>query len=130
MKLCPPWPDIEMMLTIDPSIFSRFMIASASCIRKKGARTLIANIASKSSGLVSQMVPRSVMPAEFTRMSTRPNAMSASATTLRVSSIDARSAATKTVLTPFLSSANFTLAPRSALRPVMTRPAMPRSANR
>ena len=79
MKLWPPWPDIEMMLTIEPSIFSRFMIVSASCIRKNGARTLTANIASNSSGLVSQIVPRSVMPAELTRMSTRPKALSASA---------------------------------------------------
>ena len=82
MKLCPPWPDIEMMLTIEPSIFSRFMTFSASCIRKNGARTLTANMASNSSGLVSQIEPRSVMPAELTRMSTRPNALSASATTL------------------------------------------------
>ena len=57
------------------------MIFAASCMRKNGARTFTANIASKSSGLVSRMVPRSVMAAALTSTSTRPNASSALAMT-------------------------------------------------
>jgi hypothetical protein len=56
-----------MMLTIEPCMLSRRISFAASCIRKNGARTLTANMASNSAGSVSQIVPRSVMPAELTR---------------------------------------------------------------
>src|SRR5882672_8539122 len=79
MKDCPPWADMLRMLTTVPFIFSRRMILSTSCIRKNGARTLTANIRSKSSGEVSQIVPRSVKPATLIKTSTRPNAVSAAA---------------------------------------------------
>ena len=71
------------MLTIAPSIFLRIISFAASCIRKNGARTFTSNIASKSSGLVSTSVPRSVMAAALTSTSTRPNAFSAAGTILR-----------------------------------------------
>ena len=119
-----------MMLMIEPSIFSRFITFRQCCIRKNGARTLTANMASNSAGSVSQIDPRSVRPAELTRISMRPNALSAAATIFSASSVTARSAGTKIALAPIFSSAALTFSPRAALRPVTTRPAAPRSANR
>ncbi|MNT54229.1 hypothetical protein D3C72_1913710 [compost metagenome] len=91
------WPaiaDIEPILTIVPCVPSRRITLTASCIRKNGARTLTANMRSKSSGLVSRMVPRSVIAAALTSASTRPNLPSQALTTLRASSTFSRSAST------------------------------------
>ena len=70
MKVCPPWPDIEMMLTIEPGVpvalhhLGRFLHQEERRAHVDGEH------ASKSSGLVSQMVPRSVIAAALTRTST------------------------------------------------------------
>ena len=42
MKGWPPCADMDWMLTIEPSIFSRRMIFAASWMRKNGARRLTA----------------------------------------------------------------------------------------
>ena len=76
MKDWPPIADIEEMLTIVPCTLSRRMSLIVSCIRKKGARVLTANILSNNSGLVSMIEPRLVSPAAFTRASTRPKVLS------------------------------------------------------
>ena len=130
MKGWPALDDMDAMLTIVPSTLSRRISFAASCIRKKGARTLMANIRSKSSGEVSRIVPRSVMAAALTRASSRPKAASAAATTSRQSSTRARSARRKRTLQPVSAViASATALPFSALRPQVTRPAAPRSAS-
>src|SRR5436309_1809543 len=60
MKGWPASAEIEPMLQIAPSTPSRIISLIASCIRKKGPCTLIANILSNRSGVVSRIVPRSV----------------------------------------------------------------------
>ena len=91
-KGCPACSDIEPILTIRPSMFSRIIIFAASWIRKKGARVLTAIILLNKSGFVSSIFPRSVRPAELTSMSTRPKIVSVSAIMRCTSSIFSRSA--------------------------------------
>ena len=116
------------MFTIVPWIFFLIITLAASCMRKNGARTFTSNIESNSSGLVSRIVPRSVMAAALTSTSTRPNAFSAAGITFRAAARSSRSAATKTVLQPPFEMSSATALPRFLLRPTMTRPAAPRSA--
>ena len=118
MKGWPARSEVEPILTIAPSIPSRIMIFTASCIRKKGARTFTANIRSKSSTEVFSRLPRSLMPAALTRMSTRPKRASVSAMTRRTSSMMPRSAPTTctgTALSASIPSA--TVRPFAASRP-------------
>src|SRR6516225_3225301 len=129
MKDWPPIADIEEMLTIVPCTLSRRMSLIVSCIRKKGARVLTANILSNNSGLVSMIVPRLVSPAAFTRASTRPKVLSASATTLAQSSTLVRSARTNTTSAPVALAISSAFArPFVWSRPHVTMPFAPRSA--
>ena len=126
MKGWPARSEVEPILTTTPWVPSRIMIFTASCIRKKGARTFTANIVSKSSGEVLSRLPRVDMPAAFTRMSTRPKRASACAMIRRTSSMTPRSAPTTSTGTPLsavISSATFR--PLAASRPTVTIPAAP-----
>ena len=92
-------------------------------IRKKGARVLTANRASKVAGVVSRIVPRSVLPAAFTSTSSRPKPWSASSMTRTQSSTLDRSAATKRVAQPVSAVIrSATARPLSALRPRLPGP--------
>ena len=100
MKGCPPWRGHRKDVHHRALDLLRIIALAASCMRKNGARTFTSNIASNSSGLVSRIVPRSVIAAALTSTSTRPNAFSAAGTIFRAAARSARSAATKTVLQP------------------------------
>ena len=100
----------------------------ASCMRKKGARTLTAIIRSKNSGFVSQIDPRSVYAAQLASTCRVPKCSSAAAMTRRQASTSITSPWTKTALQPSAFSSLAVASPRSALRPVTTMPAAPRSA--
>ena len=131
MKGWPASAEIEPMLQIAPSTPSRIISLIASCIRKKGPRTLIANNLSNRSGVVSRIVPRSVDAPAFTSTFTRPKRLSASAIMRRQSSTDARSPRTNSVGTREVAAIpSATVAPRFSLRPVTTIPAAPAAANR
>ena len=131
MNGCPPCDDIDRMLTIAPSMPFRIITFAASCIRKNGARTLTANIVSKSSGLVSTSVPRSVIAAAFTRTSTRPNARTAAGTIFaRPRRCRRGRQRRKSSCSPLPVISSATALPRFLLRPTTTRPAAPRSAKR
>jgi hypothetical protein len=69
-----------MMLTIVPGAPRATRWATTACMRKNGARRLIAMCASNSSGVVSSRVPREVNPAALTSASTRPNSVMTAAT--------------------------------------------------
>src|SRR5918996_3856657 len=69
-----------MTLTIVPGALRRSMSRTAACMRKNGARRLIAMCSSNSSGVVSSRVPLDVSPAALTRQSMRPNALTTVAT--------------------------------------------------
>src|SRR5579864_3671105 len=127
MKGWPASADIEQILTIVPSVFSRRITTTASCIRKNGARTLVAKMRSKRSGLVSRIVPRSVIAAALTSTSTRPKCRSAAAMTARQSSTRDRSACTKRTSAP--GSSRAFASPFSFERPQIITPLAPRSTN-
>src|SRR5882672_6036045 len=121
---------MDRILTIVPSIRSRRMTAAASWMRKNGARRLTAIMRSNRSGVVSEMVPRSVIPAALTNMSIRPKARSAAAMTARAWPRSPRSARTNSPRQPARSRSAATALPRAMLRPQIAMPAAPRAANR
>src|SRR5271154_1279152 len=79
-KRLPAIADIEEILTIVPARLSLRIKLIAPCIRKNGARTLIAKILSYVAGAVPTIVPRLVSPAALTSASTRLNARSHAST--------------------------------------------------
>src|SRR5438445_7547984 len=114
------------MLTMLPFTACLIINLAASCIRKNGARTLIANMRSNNSGLVLSRFPRSVRPAAFTRISTRPYLASACAKTARQWSTFCRSATTKVTGTPVSAVIAWaTASPLSRSRPQVMMPAAP-----
>ena len=74
----PQWAFIDRMLTMAPGARRAVMSRIAPCIRKNGARALIAKSRSQSARSAVRKSPRSVIPAAFTSPSIRPIARSAS----------------------------------------------------
>ena len=92
-------------------------------MRKSGARTLTPIICSKPSGVAVHTLSRHVAAATLTTPCTTPNCLSAASITARGAAGSAMSASTNEVGVPRPVSSAARAAPRSALRPAITRPA-------
>ena len=121
---------MDPMSTIVPSIDSRAMILATPWLRSPGALTLTASMASHSSGVVSQTVPRSVMAAQLTKLWQAPKLPSSTARTCSQAPVWPRSAARNSARHCSVRSDSAAAWPLAPSRPTSSRPDAPSETSR
>jgi hypothetical protein len=120
---------MDMMFTMLPRFPVSTKCRTTRCIVRKGPRAFVLKCLSQSSRLVSRSVPRSAMPAEFTRPLTLPKCAKAFSTSLWQSSAFETSVFANRQSLPRERTLAAAASPFSAFRPLTTMPGDPSSAS-